>query len=468
MAWIGGREMSPATVLRSGFNAKTAPGPEATFDVRGVLDAYRDPLTRLFDLQTRYGDVVRVRFGWLQYFLINDPEGVRHVLVENHRAYKKSRNYDGLRHLLGNGLLTSEGEAWRQQRKLAQPAFHRERLAGFAAVMARCTEDLLERWSRADAGKPVDLHREMMRLTFRVVGLTLLSAELDGEAKAFGDALNVALEWGNQYVESLVRIPLWVPTRSNLRFRQARRVIDDLVLRIIAERRALGEAGDDLLGMLMSARGDDGQPGMSDQQLRDELVTLVLAGHETTANALSFTLYLLSRHPMVRARVEQEVAEVLGGRAPTWSELPRLGYVTRVIEESMRLYPPAWIIERDALEDDVVAGYRVPKGATVGFPAYTLHRHPEYWSNPEGFDPDRFDPALAATRPKHAYLPFGGGPRTCIGNAFAMMEMQVILPMIVQRFRLDLAPGFRLELDPSITLRPKRGIPVKISERSAH
>jgi cytochrome P450 len=450
-------EVAPASPVTAARQAPHVPG---RFDILGVWDAYRDPLRLLAQTQRTYGDIAMYRFAHLTYLIVCDPHAARRVLVENHRNYHKSRNYAGLKILLGEGLLTSDGDTWKRQRKLAQPAFHHERLTALVPPMVDCTRDMLARWQREyPLGRTFDVHKEMMRLTFRIVGRTLLSAELDGDAKAFGDALNIGLKWANDYAESLLRIPLWAPLEKNRRMRSAMRSIDDVVARVLAERRRLRDPPHDLLSMLMAAREDGG--GMSDQALRDELLTLVLAGHETTANALTFALYLLSTHPDVRRRVEAEVQAVLGGRAPELADLPRLELTTRVIEETMRLFPPVWIVEREALDDDALNGYRVPRGATVGVATYMIQRHPRHWSNPEGFDPDRFLPESSASRPKYAYLPFGGGPRTCIGNAFAMMEMQAVLPMIVQAGRLDLEPMHRLELDPSITLRPKTGVRVR-------
>jgi len=438
---------------------REAPGDPSLFDIQKVLESFRDPLRVLTDIRRKYGDIVLTRFFNRRYYLVSDSEAVRHVLVENHKNYHKSTNYVGIKYLLGEGLLTSEGDTWRRQRKLAQPAFHHDKLAALVPAMAECTKDMLDRWARElPVGIAFDVHKEMMRLTFRIVGRTLLSAELDGEAKAFGNALNVGLKWANDMAESLIRVPPSVPTRKNREMKKAMVSIDRVVERVITERRDDPNPPADLLTMLMAAR--DSGSGMSDKQLRDELLTMVLAGHETTANTLTFTLFLLSKHPDVRKKVEAEVREVLGDRAPVLADLPKLRYTTQVLEESMRLYPPAWMIERQALEDDVICGYRVPKGSVIGISSFVIHRRADLWPNPEGFDPDRFTPANAAQRPKYAYMPFGGGPRTCIGNGFSMMELQVILPMIIQRTRLDLEPGFRLELDPSITLRPTHGIPV--------
>jgi cytochrome P450 len=439
------------------------PGPRGRPLFGSLFEAWKDPLALMLDGYRRFGSVTRFRFAWVSYVLVADAEAAHHVLVENARAYHKSPNYQGLKVLLGKGLLTSEGDFWRKQRKLAQPAFHRERLASFVDTMARCTDDLLAQW-RDDRATVIDVHRAMMRLTFRIVGKTLLSVDLDGEARAVGEALDVALAWANDYVESIVKTPLSWPTPGNLRFRRAQRTLDTLVMRVVADRRAAldraAPAPQDLLQLLLEARDADTGEGMSDAQLKDELLTLVLAGHETTANALSFALLLLAQHPDVRAKLRAEAETALGDRAPTIADLPKLPYALQVAEEALRLYPPAWCFERVALEDDIVGGFSIPKGTIVGIAPYVMHRVPKYFEDPERFDPSRFDRSTQHDRPKHAYLPFGGGPRTCIGNAFALMELQVLLPMIVRAFDLDALPGWSLELDPSVTLRPARGLPM--------
>jgi cytochrome P450 len=305
----------------------------------------------------------------------------------------------------------------------------------------------------------------MMRLTFRIVGHTLFSVDLDGDADRIGVAVTDAILHANDYVASLVRMPSWMPTPANARFKRALAVMDGMVQRIIDEHRR-GKPKDDVLSMLMAARDEDTKDSMSDRQLRDEILTIVLAGHETTANLLAWTLFLLSKHPDVERRVHREVTDVVGDRAPTLADLPKLAFTTHVLEESMRLYPPAWSFERQAIADDVVGGYEVKAGTIVALSPYVLHRHPRYWDNPEGFDPDRFSPERSAGRPRYAYLPFGAGPRTCIGNGFAMMEGQLLLATLIQKHRLVLVSGAPIELEPMVTLRPKGGIHMVIEERS--
>ena len=456
-----------------------APGPKGLPWLGSVLPAWRDPLSFFLGSRARYGDVVHFKFGPFDYYLVNDPNVVKHVLVDNPKAYTKSRNYLGLKVVLGEGLLTSEGDHWRRQRKLAQPAFHRDKLAAFADQMSTATRDMLSRWTREHGEQSAGadtfcIHAEMMRLTFRIVGLTLFSSDVDGDAKDVGQALEVAMHWANDHAESFIRIPPYVPTPANIRFKRAKRTLDDVVFRLIAERRQqaqrTGDFGSDLLGMLMASTEEgDGSgtgSGMDDQQLRDEIITMILAGHETTANLLSWTFHLLSKHPEIERRVHEEATRVLGDRDPVLEDMKALEYTRMVLEEALRLYPPAWVFERQATTADVLGGYRIEPGAIVGLCPYVLHRHPDHWENPEGFDPERFRPERAEKRARYAYLPFGGGPRTCVGNHFAMMEAQILLSMIVREHRLELEPSHPVVLDPVITLRPKHGIKVRRRPRT--
>ena len=442
----------------------TPPGPPGLPFLGSVLDAWRDPIALLLDSALRFGPMVGLKIGPFRYILVGDPEGIRRVLVDNPQNYTKSRNYDGIKLVLGRGLLTSEGDLWRRQRKLIQPAFHRDRLATFATVMAEETGAMLDRWAPLAAERrAVDVHAEMMGLTLRIVASTFFGADVARHTAAVAGALDTVVHFADEYVKQIVRLPVGVPTPRNIRFRRAVATLDGVLQSIKKERRR--RAGDaDLLAMLMEARDESGER-MSDAQIRDELMTLILAGHETTANALSWTFYLLSRHPEAERRVFAEVTEVLGDRAPTPEDLPKLRYTTMVIQESMRLYPPAWAFERAAIGDDEVAGYHVPAGTMLIFCPFTLHRDPALWDNPEGFEPERFSPERAAARPRYAYLPFGGGPRHCIGNGFAMMEVQIILAMVVQRCRLWLVPGHPVEMDPLITLRPRGGVRMTLAAR---
>ena len=439
------------------------PGPPGLPIVGSVLAALRDPLALFMSATREHGDIVGFHMLHMQYVLLTNPDAIRHVLVENPKNYEKSRNYAGLKVILGQGLVTSEGDVWRRQRKLAQPAFHRERIASFVRAMSECTDDMLARWENESVGRTLDVHREMMRLTFRIVGRALLSRDLDGDASAIGEALSIGLHWANDYAESLVPIPLAVPTLKNLRLRKAMRTFDALIHRTIAERRA-GERKDDLLSMLLEARDEETGEPMSDALLRDELITMVSAGHETTANALSFALHLLSKHPEWARKIAEEADAVLRGPVAI-EDVKKLATASMVVEETMRLYPPVWVFERRALEADRVGDFEIPKDATVGVAPYALHRSPALWDDPEGFDPTRFEPHAKEVRHKHAYIPFGGGPRTCIGNVFALTEATLVLAKIVQRFRLEATRP--LELDAMVTLRPKGGLPMELRERTS-
>lgn len=437
-----------------------------------LLAMWRDPIGLFTDGVREHADWADFTFGPYRFMLVNHPELIRHVLLDNLGNYRKSPVYQVLRLILGEGLITSEGEPWRRQRKLAQPAFHPKALTGFADTMIRSTAELVDTWSRLPEGTRLDAHEEMMRLTLRIIGGTLFGTRLDAEADAIGGALTEVIHFIHHRSLSLWNWPLTLPTPANRRFLRARATLDRMVYRIITERRSAqasppaagaGESADlDLLGLYMSARDEDGGPGMTDTQLRDEVMTLVLAGHETTAVVLSWTFDLLSRHPAAERRLRQELREVLGDRPPTLEDLEQLPYTGWVLSESMRLYPPAWVLDRQAVADDVIGGRTVRRGTLVGICPYTLHRHPAFWDNPEGFDPERFSPQRTRVRPRYAYLPFGAGPRICIGNAFALLEAKIILAMVLQRYRLELVPGHRSEPEPSVTLRPRHGVPVTL------
>jgi cytochrome P450 len=402
------------------------------------------------------------------------PDDIEYILRRNNTNYHKGIAHQRFKSLLGEGLLTSEGKFWLKQRRLAQPAFHRQRIAGFATTMTNAAASMLEHWqSYAANGQAFDISAEMTRLTLQIVGQTLFRTDISGdEAKVVRDALYVALDYLSYRVAHFTLEPMeYIPTRRNRQYWRARRILDKVVYDIIAERRQSEEDTGDLLSMLLLARDEETGEGMSDKQLHDEVMTLVLAGHETTANTLTWTWYLLAQHADVERKLHDELASVLGGRVPVVEDLQRLPYTKMVIEESLRLYPPAWGMSRHAVADDEIRGYRVPAGSEVAVVQYVTHRHPEFWDNPEAFDPDRFTPERSAGRPNFAYFPFGGGPRLCIGNTFALMEAQLILAMIAQTYRLRLVPDQTIEPEPIITLRPRRGIsmtlePVSISSSS--
>jgi cytochrome P450 len=386
------------------------------------------------------------------------------VLVTNHRNFHKGRGLERAKMLLGEGLLTSEGDFHLRQRRLAQPAFHRQRVTAYGATMATYAAARRDRWR---PGETIDAHREMMALTLAIVGKTLFDADVEHEAAEIGAALATTFEsfqfgFFLPFGELLERLPL----PATLRFRKARARLDATIYRLIEERRRAGGDRGDLLSMLLLAQDTEGDGGrMTDVQLRDEAMTIFLAGHETTANAMTWTWYLLSQHPDVEACVHAEIDAALGGRLPSADDLPLLPYTRMVLAESMRLYPPAWIVGRRALGPFDANGYTIPARSIVLLSPYTMHRDPRWFPEPERFDPERFTPERQSERPKFAYFPFGGGPRVCIGEQFAWMEGVLLLATIAQRWRLRLVPGHPIALQPIITLRPKHGIRVIVEAR---
>ncbi len=445
---------SRASSMSPAASTGLPPGPPG-LPLVGNLRLLRDPLGSLVEAHEQLGDAVCFRVGPYRFLSVADPELAQHVLVRNHRNYVKSRSYEGLRLVLGNGLVTSEGAHWRRQRKLAQPAFHRRRLAQLTTTMADCVDELLDEWDRRSGPEPeIRLHEQMMGLTMRIVGRTLFGLDLGTDLGELGPAITVCLNKANDVAESALPLPLWLPTPGNIRFARAKRALDRIVHQIIETRRH-AEPRDDVLGMLMSATDESGTERMSNQQLRDEVMTLFLAGHETIATAMSWTFWALHKP-----------AQVLGGRAPGFEDLPALPYTGQVIDEVMRLRPPVWIVERQALAEDRLGPWRIPAGTIVAVSSWMMHRHPSLWDDPLRFDPERFSPDNSAGRPKHAYLPFGAGPRICIGNHFALMEAKIILATIIQRYQIEVLDPDDIAFDPKVTLRPVGGMPARLRRRS--
>jgi len=427
-----------------------------------IAGGSQDPLKFFADIAREYGDFVGLRILNFRILFLNHPDHIEDVLVNYPKKFIKGRVLKANKRVFGSGLLTSDGDFWLRQRRLAQPAFHRARIATYASTMVEYTERLLHEWQD---GEERDLHKEMMRVTLQIVGKTLFDADVERDAQDIGKSLEMLLEIGADFRRTLF-IPHWLPTPTNLRLERAIRQIERVLYRIIAEKRASGRDAGDLLSMLLAAQDEDGSR-MTDKQLRDEAITLFLAGHETTANNLSWTWWLLAQNPTVEAKLHAELRTVLGGRAPSLEDLPKLVYTNHIITESMRLYPPAWGNARTAIEDHEVAGYSVPKGSGVSFAQWTVHRDARWYDAPEEFRPERWEGDLMKRLPRFAYFPFGGGPRQCIGNAFALMEAALILATIAQQYRFRLVEGYPVVPLASITLRPRHGIRAVLEARPA-
>jgi len=438
------------------------PGPSGTPLIGHLVPFRRNPIDFLLRMAREYGDIVAFKLGAQQVVLLSHPDYVKAVLTTDHRNFVKGRGLQWAKRLLGEGLLTSEGEFHRRQRRIAQPAFHRQRIATYGNVMTDYTIRMRAQWTE---GKPLDLHGEMMRLTMAIAAKTLFDADVEAEAGEIGEALSTSVEFFNRFTLPFADLMAQLPIPSTIRFRKAKRRLDETIYRMIAERRASQEDRGDLLSMLLHAKDEEeGTGGMTDQQLRDEAMTIFLAGHETTANALTWTGYLLAQHPEIEAKLHAQIDAVLGERSPTVEDLPKLDYVEKVLAESMRLYPPAWLVGYRAIDDYEIDKYKLPGGTIFLMSQYVIHHDPRWFPDPSRFDPERWAPAAKLARPKFSYFPFGGGPRVCIGEPFAWMEATLILAALYQQWTLRLVPGYPVVLQPLITLRPKHGMQM-IAER---
>jgi cytochrome P450 len=444
------------------MTAPLPPGPRGRF-LGGHLNDFRhDRLAFLTRCARDHGDMVRLRFAHRRIYLVSDPHAIEDVLVTRSREYIKHFALRLNPIVLGKGLLTSEGDFWLRQRRLIQPAFQRSRLIAYIPDMATAAARVLDSWQ---PGETRDVAAEMSRLTLMIAAKTLFSAEVEGDARDVGEALEVLFERFRARFHSIFWLPHWVPTPGKFRFDRAVRRLDEIIYRFIHERRASGEQRGDLLSILLHARDEDDGSRMTDRQVRDEAMTLFLAGHETTALTLSWTWYLLASNPRVAERLAAEVDEVLGSRTPTADDLPRLRYAEMVVQESMRVLPPIYTIGREALHDHELNGFAVPKGTTLLMSQWVVQHDPRWFDDPEAFRPERWAEDRVKTMPRFAYFPFGGGPRLCVGNTFAMMESMLVLAMLTQRYRFTLLPGHPVEPLPTFTLRPQHGIKVAVTRR---
>jgi len=445
-----------------------APGPNGQFLLGSIRDFQKDQLGFIQRVAREYGPVARFRLANVAFNLISHPDGIQQVLQGNNHNYIKGEFFDPIRQMAGNGLFASEGAHWLRQRRLMQPAFHRQRLAGFAEIMVRQTEKMLERWELlAHSGEPVDISHEFTELTMRIIAETMFSAQLAEDVRLISESVTLLLT----DLDFRFQVPFYprigFPTPRNLRAQKALRAVDEILYRIIGERRQNGGQQNDLLQILMEARDEETGEAMTDQDLRDELITMFVAGHETTAVLLTWLFHILSSEPEWETRLVDEVTEALQDRRPGFEDLPSFPTLRMAIDETLRLYPPVWVTNRNALQDDEICGYRIQAGEVAGIAPYVTHRLPEYWPDPERFDPLRFTPEMITSRPRFAYLPFGGGPRQCIGNNFALVEAQLIFAKLAPHFRLSSVPERPVKFEPTVTLRPKDGLWMKVEKKGA-
>lgn len=451
-----------STTLRG----KAVPGPRSLNPLKSALAFRHAPLQFLAELQKHYGDIAQFCLVVWPTVFINHPDYIKHVLQDNHSNYDKDVHlFQIARPLIGNGLVSAVGgKDWLRQRRLVQPVFHRQRIAALGTLMTDTTNVMLQQWDTYARERQVfDIAEEITNLTLQIISKSLFNVEMSAKTNSFCQAFSQVTAFLIDYFY-MPFPPLFIPTPRSRCFWSAIQTMDTVVYEIICNRRQQQEDVGDLLSMLLNAVDENGR-GMYDKQLRDEVMTLLLAGHETSANALGWTWYLLTQHPEDEERLHAELDQILAGRIPTVEDLPQLNYTRMVLEEAMRLYPPAWQLMRRAIQDDEIDGYHIPANFYILWSPYISHRHPDFWEKPEQFDPEHFSTERSATRPRHAYIPFSSGPRICPANTFAMTEMQLILATIAQQYRVSLAPGHRVKLEPMLTLRPKNGVLVSIERR---
>jgi cytochrome P450 len=457
--------MATSTASAPKAAPQNVPGPKGRFLLGSLIEVSGDWLGFYNRCAEEYGDVVRIHLAHVPVYLLAHPRDIETVLATNAGNFTKSADYRALARVLGNGLLTSEGEFWKRQRSLIQPAFHRQNILAYAAVMTRAAGCMLDSWQEK---RERNIHQDLMRVTLEIVAQCLFGAEVAGAAERVGKAMEVVTERFITNASLAMLFPFDIPVRFARGEWRAIRELNKIIGGIIRERSSSDQPREDLLDMLLRARDADGNP-MSAGQVRDEAMTLFLAGHETTAIALSWACYLIAQNPHVDAKLAEELHVVLGGRVPTPEDLPRLRYTEMVLKEAMRLYPAVWGIGRRALQDCELGGYRVPAGSNIFILQWRTQRDPRFFPDPERFDPERWreDPVRSGKIPRFTYFPFGAGPRVCVGASFAMMEATLLLAMIQQRFHLKTVAGHPIELFASVTLRPKHGIRVIPQRRTA-
>lgn len=439
------------------------PGPTPREMLQQIRIIQKDAPGFLSGMVEQYGRLSTFKVGSVPVYIVGHPDGVKQILQDHHHRYSKDTiQYNSLATITGQGLLTSDGSFWLRQRRLAQPAFARPRLTLLDQIVLPATQEMLDRWQQAaHSGQVIDVDKEMMLLTLVIVGKALFSIDLSREASRLTGAVLTALDHIVYRARNIVVLPDFVPTPRNLRFRRALHTLNEVVYSLVADRRTHGIEKDDLLGMLLKARDEQTGELMSDLQVRDEVMTMLIAGHETVASALTWTWFLLARHPEIRQALHHEVKVCLAGRAPSQEDLPDLSLARSVFSEALRLYPPAWVITRKAVEEDKLWDYPIPPGALMIISPYTIHRLSDFWPDPEKFNPGRFNQETE-NRHRFAYIPFGAGPRLCIGNQFASIEAQLIMAMVNQNFWLELVGEQEIQMDALVTLRPRNGLPMRV------
>lgn len=453
-----------ASISPERITASRPPAP-AGMPVVGVLPQVRkDPLNFFLNAAIDYGPVVRLQMGPKSFYMVSSPEGVKYVLQENHRNFRKG--YDQARPLMGDGLVTAEGDFWLRQRRIIQPMFNRNHIDFFTTFMTQATEEMLDRWQEpARRGDVLSLADELMKLTQVIIMRAMFSTEVGGKAMELGAAFDETLEALNRQLFMPFQFLNQLPTPANRRHKRALAFLDEFIYGLISSKRRSGEDKGDLLSLLVFAKDEETGKGIPDKQIRDELMTIFLAGHETTANALAWTWTLLGQNPWAEEKMVQEIDEKLQGRPPVAADIKDFTYMPMVLNEALRMYPPAWMFARHAVETDEVDGYTIPGGEMLFISPYVTHRHPAYWEEPDVFDPMRFMPERSEARHKYAYFPFGGGPRLCIGNNFALIESQLILARVLQEYHLEPLPGVIIRATPIATLQPRPGVPIRLVSR---
>lgn len=445
---------------------KNPPGPPSLPIIGCFPQMSTNPLQFLTNAALEYGDVVHLgSIGPQQLYLIAHPDCVKYVLQENPQNYTKGENFQDMKLVIGEGLVISEGDSWRSQRRLMQPSFHRQQIAAMVNDMTQLTAQMVERWQKLPAGATIDVSEQMLDLTQKILLKTTLSIDSDRNTTELIQAWNTIYKFLSDRLWAVIKPPISLPTPKNRQFQQAIDTLRTIANRIIQERKQGNYTGHDILSMFMSTQDESGG-GLSDKQLHDQIVGLFSAGFETSAATLSWIWYLLSKYPTVERQLQTELTAVLAGRTPTFEDLPNLKYTKMVVQEAMRLYPGAWVYARNNLTDDAIGGYHIPAGSMLLLSPFVTHRLPAFWDNPEGFDPDRFTPERSVGRPRYAYFPFGGGQRQCLGDIFALTEIQLIVAMVCQRFRLNLLPEHSVERQPLLTLQTRQGILMTLESRA--